>query len=304
MQKIHNRNGFIYVSCFFFVGLLLIVSGCQATSDLVVSLPATSTSLPATATWTPSPTLTALPTSTPVKVLPSTPTPRPTKQLDPDAAFIEQLFAKGVANIVLLPEVAEIMLTDSQGRRVDYDPMVGEEVNDFFDGKLNFSGYSSSSDGPFYREILLLPLEAWGTTITVTITGIEEGEYELLATFSEGMDVVGPFVYTGTITAGQVKTITMGIPKTVTEFASPPDVQVGPDMSSKVGQPLTFVGSFTDINPNDTYQISWDFGDGGSAINSLTTTHTYEAPGIYTVTLTIAELFGFAISDTLQVIVK
>jgi PKD repeat protein len=56
----------------------------------------------------------------------------------------------------------------------------------------------------------------------------------------------------------------------------------------------------TDPNPGDTFTRLWDFGDGGTSTSSATS-HTYEAPGTYTVTLTLTDGWGAQASMSIQV---
>jgi uncharacterized membrane protein/PKD repeat protein len=83
-----------------------------------------------------------------------------------------------------------------------------------------------------------------------------------------------------------------------------PTVAAGPDQTGEAGQPLTFNGSFTDPGLLDTHTIHWDFGDGGTADNTLTPLHIYQTPGLYTVTLTITDDDGGTTSDTLLVTIN
>jgi hypothetical protein len=55
-----------------------------------------------------------------------------------------------------------------------------------------------------------------------------------------------------------------------------------------VGQPVTFSAQVdtSGVPPGTAVQIEWNFGDGGTATGQ-TVTHTYSAPGTYTVTLTV-----------------
>lgn len=110
--------------------------------------------------------------------------------------------------------------------------------------------------------------------------------------------------YSNTIEPGEIQTWTMDIPQTLVEFPYPPEVQAGPDLSANVGEPVTFAGSFNDVNPGDTHQIAWDFGDGNTAGNTLIPNHIYTTVGVYTVTLTVTDSIGFELADTLQVTVN
>jgi hypothetical protein len=66
---------------------------------------------------------------------------------------------------------------------------------------------------------------------------------------------------------------------------------------------LDFTGSFTDVGTLDTHTIEWDFGDGNTDSGSLTTSHTYDSSGTYTVTLTVTDDDTGVGTDTLEVIV-
>jgi uncharacterized membrane protein len=103
-----------------------------------------------------------------------------------------------------------------------------------------------------------------------------------------------------TDTAGQSQSDTLLV--TVDNVA--PTVSAGPDQTGEVGQPLNFNGSFTDPGLLDTHTIEWDFGDGGTAVGTLTPMHIYNAPGVYTVTLTVTDDDGGVHSDTLLVTIN
>jgi len=83
---------------------------------------------------------------------------------------------------------------------------------------------------------------------------------------------------------------------------TPPVAQAGPDQSGFTNQILNFDGSAsTDKEGPLTYM--WNFGD-GSQSTSITTTHSYVTPGIYTVTLIVQDNDGLTSQDTLFVTIS
>jgi PKD repeat protein len=64
---------------------------------------------------------------------------------------------------------------------------------------------------------------------------------------------------------------------------------------------VSFAGSFNDPYLDAGYTIVWDFGDGTTASGTLTPTHVYNAPGSFTVTLTVTDDDGGVGVDTLKV---
>jgi len=79
-----------------------------------------------------------------------------------------------------------------------------------------------------------------------------------------------------------------------------PTVNAGSDRTATQGTAVTLAGNFTDPGILDTHSLTWDFGDGTTASNTLTPTHIYTTPGDYTVTLTVTDKDGAIISDTLN----
>ena len=89
---------------------------------------------------------------------------------------------------------------------------------------------------------------------------------------------------------------------TVTTNAPPVAAIDGPTSGSvyAAGAPVTFTGSFTDANPEDTHTATWDFDGvmvpgtvsetGGSG--TITADYAFLTPGIYHVTLTVTDDSG------------
>ncbi|MCI0580767.1 MAG: PKD domain-containing protein, partial [Chloroflexi bacterium] len=84
----------------------------------------------------------------------------------------------------------------------------------------------------------------------------------------------------------------------------PPTVAAGPDQTVTAGAPVFFNGSFSDPGILDTHTIVWDFGDTIITTGTLTPSHIYNSPGVYTVTLTVTDDHGGVGQDTLVVTVE
>ena len=110
----------------------------------------------------------------------------------------------------------------------------------------------------------------------------------------------GTFTVTLTCSDGKnISTDTVTVP--VNNVA--PLVEAGPDQKVNKGQLVQFSGSFIDPGTADTHTILWDFGDGTSATNTLTPSHTYSQAAAFTVTLIVRDDDGGEGKDILTVIV-
>ncbi len=188
----------------------------------------------------------------------------------------------------------ELTLTDPQGRRLGHQSVIG---SDFYQEIPNSFYFRDQLNGHKY---LMVTDPEVGDYI-LTVTGTDTGAYRLFGMYSDGIDVANLFYIEGTTTQNQVESTTFGLPETAAEVPVPPQVNAGSDLTSTVGTPMTFNGTFSDPNPNDTHQLTWNFGDGSSAADTLTPVHTYSTAGNFTVTLTVRDSSGFVITDTLQV---
>jgi PKD repeat protein len=114
-----------------------------------------------------------------------------------------------------------------------------------------------------------------------------------------------PGVYTVTLTArdgsGLEDTDTMQV--TVKDITAPV-ADAGLDQTVDEDTVVTFNGSgSTDNNGTAGLTYEWDFGDGSTG-TGMTTTHTYEDPGTYVVTLTVTDIAGNSDTDTMVVNVE
>jgi PKD repeat protein len=91
---------------------------------------------------------------------------------------------------------------------------------------------------------------------------------------------------------------------TVNPINDPPVVNAGANLFSTEGEKVTFSGTFSDVDLVGQADLAWDFGDGGTAVDTLIPEHTYLQNGIYTVTLTVTDDQAAAVSDTMQVFVS
>lgn len=67
---------------------------------------------------------------------------------------------------------------------------------------------------------------------------------------------------------------------------------LGSDGKYYVDEKYTFTGELSLIDSGNISKYTWDFGDGSKKVQSRSTSHTYDAPGTYEVTLTIEDENG------------
>jgi hypothetical protein len=117
-------------------------------------------------------------------------------------------------------------------------------------------------------------------------TGTLSDIYTISVTITD--DDTGSDTVTTTVTVNNVDPVT-----TIDAMAQP-----NPQFILPIVHTLDFTGSFTDVGTQDTHTAVWDWGDlstdagtvtesGGSG--TVTGSHVYMAPGLYTVTLTVTD---------------
>jgi len=77
----------------------------------------------------------------------------------------------------------------------------------------------------------------------------------------------------------------------LTGFAELPVADPNGPYSGSVGTPVAFDGTGSSDPDGGPLKYAWDFGDGNTGTGS-TTTHAYDASGIYKVSLTVTVITG------------
>ena len=83
-----------------------------------------------------------------------------------------------------------------------------------------------------------------------------------------------------------------------------PEVDAGVDQTVGEGDTVGFSATVSDAGSADTHSMAWDFGDGTTVSGTLTPSHVYSDNGVYTVSLTVTDDDGAAMTDTLSVTVS
>jgi PKD repeat protein len=125
-----------------------------------------------------------------------------------------------------------------------------------------------------------------GTEVTISKRWFEDGEYDLNLTVTDDDG------------ASATRTLTISVNNVA------PIVDAGEDRTSSEGAPVAFNASFSDPGILDTHTIAWNFGDGATATDTLTPTHTYTNNGEYDVSLTVTDDEGASTTSTFKVTVN
>ena len=139
----------------------------------------------------------------------------------------------------------------------------------------------------------------WGDGAVRTGDVTESG---FTGTISEGHIYTDDGVFSVTVSVNDVAGGNGADSLMVTVDNVDPKVDAGPDQTSKVGDTVSFNGSFGDLGLGDTHTIHWDFGNGTVATDGLTPTHVYNDTREITITLTVTDDDGGVGPDSLKVV--
>lgn len=163
------------------------------------------------------------------------------------------------ASFTATPEDGEIPLEVKFDASASNDPD-GEIVS--YEWDLNGDGRFDDAEG-----------------VTAEYTYEQEGSYEVSLRVTDNNGEYN--IATTTIEAGTVN----GLRAIITS-------DVGSDGLYYIDEKYTFTGELSLIDDGSISKYTWDFGDGSKKVQSRSTSHTFEEPGKYEVTLTITDQNG------------
>jgi len=155
-------------------------------------------------------------------------------------AFESELLNQAPVAVDDTPTVNEDMPSDIDVLANDSDPDPGDSIS-----------VSSIDTTETLGQVALNP--------DGTIQYDPNGLFEYLAAGETATDT---FSYTISDNFGESDTAIVAV--TVTGMNDAPIVDAGADQTADEGASVDFVGSFTDVDVNNTHSIAWDFGDGTS----------------------------------------
>lgn len=157
-----------------------------------------------------------------------------------------------------------------------------------------------SNDSDIDNDVLTAILATNVTTGTLELGS--DGSF----TYTPPANWFGTATFTYQADDGEVLSTPVTVTLTVLSENDAPVADAGANQTAVEGELLTFEGSYSDPGRlwGGGVSIAWAFGDGATAVETLTPTHIFANNGLYTVTLTITDSEGAADSDTLLVTVS
>jgi hypothetical protein len=122
-----------------------------------------------------------------------------------------------------------------------------------------------------------------GITVTSVVV---ESPTSLVAVVNVGSTAAPGGSHVQVKTATQTALSVDGFQVTVPPMNHQPTALAGGPYTAMVGQPITFEGGGSSDPDMDPLTFMWSFGDGSTALG-INPAHTYQQPGVFTVTLTV-----------------
>ncbi|MEM8778992.1 MAG: PKD domain-containing protein, partial [Cyanobacteria bacterium P01_G01_bin.49] len=168
----------------------------------------------------------------------------------------------------------------------------------------NFSPVTSqTSFKPEALANLIVPASVTGSETALTYNGVSSHASQVFNAqnvshrfIDNGLEPVVPFLNSTATSNRQTLTI---------EFSPVVATSSTHDAAhNATGQSFTFNASFLDLGILDAQTVTWNFGDGQTATGIFNPTHSYEADGVYLVSLTVTNRDGAMTTFTLEVVVN
>ena len=210
----------------------------------------------------------------------------PTQDFNGVDTFAYRLFDGSRYSNVAMVNIEVVSVNDipvAQGQAVttneDTPKIITLSANDIDSTSLNFV----TVNGPSHGSLGIIgssscTVQGRGSSCTANVTYTPSTNYH------------GPDSFTFGATDGLATSNPVTVSITVNAVNDAPTANAGGPYTGNVGAPIQFAGSGIDPD-GDPLTFSWSFGDGGTATGA-NQAQAYSAPGIYTVTLTVADPFG------------
>jgi hypothetical protein len=169
------------------------------------------------------------------------------------------------------------------------------------EGLEHICGSSVYVEGIATDDTAVAAITVNGVSVTPSPTNNPEDPNEVFfSTTVENLEL-GENIITIVVTDTYDKSIT--VERTVIRDPCnlPPEIisLSGPLDPVALGNDFVMTGTFTDPDDDDTHTAIWDWGDGtisdyivDQTVRTVTGSHDYAAPGVYTVTLTVTDSYG------------
>ena len=171
------------------------------------------------------------------------------------------------------------------------------------------ASFTYSPESPEYDETVTFDASASSDsdgTIASYSWDFDDGSTGTGKTTTHSYDSVGNYGVTLTVTDNDEQTDTalkeVIVISSGQEDITPPVASAGNDMNVKAGSKVTFSAAGSSDNVG-VVSYEWDFGDGTTG-TGLTSTHTYETEGNYTVSLTVTDAAGNSNAVTIVITVE